>query len=77
MSKYKCNCGGKLELIEEVLYRVIKKVSEVNGKLSKKSNISPEVVGGGASWLQCVVCDKEYEYAPLGNNRFCKGEERI
>ena len=75
MSKYKCDCGGKLILIQERTYEESSKILS-DGKLSKKKNLR-DVGVNGASWLQCIECDKEYEYGMLENDKVDKMEERL
>jgi uncharacterized metal-binding protein YceD (DUF177 family) len=75
MSKYKCDCGGRLEMHQEETFEEIKKLL-TNGKLSKKRILRDSGVSG-ASWLECVECNKEYEYDVDGTGRFFKAEGRF
>lgn len=75
MSKYKCDCGGQLEFREEKNYQKIRRLLP-NGKLSKKERLRDSGIDG-CDWLQCIVCNKEYEIEQTNNGNWCKGEERI
>lgn len=70
-----CNCNAELVVIQQYINTEEIKINS-NGRTSKRKRLVRRTDSDMPYWLQCPVCDKEYEYEWDKENRVIRGEER-
>jgi len=75
--KPKCECGENLVYIEERTHEDRYAINRYGETINKRKRHRSDIGLTGASWLECLKCQKEYDidYEEDGN-KIIRGDER-